>query len=121
MPLDFYVVDVNPNDSTGGGGSLAGPMHDKDATGPWVVWPNQEYESYISPHAVVAASEVRLMAKALDNLEAGRTEALAGGERESYVEPPTQDTGAGTGPESEVYDLADPDSFDKAAAFARGE
>lgn len=121
MPLNFELVDTNPNDSTGGGGTLAGPMHDKDATGPYFVWPNQEYENYISPHAVVAASEVRLMAEALRKHESGELEVLAGGERNtntSFIQVPPASV---DGPESEVYDLADPDSFAKAAAFARGE
>ena len=120
MPLNFDLVEVNPNDSTGGGGTLAGPMHDKDATGPYFVWPNQEYESYISPHAVVSAAEVRLMADALAHWES-EGGALAGGERELYPAAVAQDTGAGTGPESPEFDLLEADGRVDFAKFARGE
>src|SRR6266576_394580 len=95
MPLNFDLVEVNPNDSTGGGGTLAGPMHDKDATGPYFVWPNQEFESYISPHAVVAASEVRLMIEALQRYEDGAEQALAGGERTILPQPAEPSAAAG--------------------------
>ena len=121
MPLNFDLVEVNPNDTTGGGGTLAGPMHDKDATGPFFVWPNQEFDNYISPHAVVAASEVRRMAQALDEYEAGTLGALAGGERETPVETAVQVTGAGTGPVSPEFDFGDPEAFARAAEYARGE
>ena len=120
MPLNFDLVEVNPNDSTGGGGTLAGPMHDKDAEGPYFVWPNQEYESFISPHAVVAASEVRLMAAALQRYEGGEF-ALAGGERIILSEPVAQVTGAGVGAESREFDLLDDDDRIDFTKFARGE
>lgn len=121
MPLNFDLVEVNPNDSTGGGGTLAGPMHDKDATGPYFVWPNQEFESHISPAAVVAASEVRLMAAALAAFEAGDVQALAGGEGQTIPPQVSQVTGAGQGDESEVFDFSDPEQFARAAAFAHGD
>jgi hypothetical protein len=79
MPLNFSLVATNPNDTTGGGGSLAGPMHDTDAVGPFFIWPFQEFDSAVSPHCVVAASEVEAMARVL----AGDGVPLAGGE---YIE-----------------------------------
>lgn len=107
MPLNPTLTESNPNDITGGGGSLAGPTHDQDATGPWLVWPNQEYESYISPYAVVAASEVRLMAQMLADYEAGELEPLSGGES-SEVPPEIPPTpGAGEGPETPVFTIDD--------------
>lgn len=121
MPLNFDLVEVNPNDSTGGGGTLAGPMHDKDATGPYFVWPNQEFESYISPHAVVAASEVRLMAAALAAYEAGDAQVLAGGERQTAPPAVNQDTGAGQQNAAPEFDFSDPEQFARAAEYARGE
>lgn len=120
MPLNFTLVEVNPNDTTGGGGTLAAEMHDADAVGPYFVWPATEMESGISPYVVVAASEVDLMAQKLADFREGRVDAMAGGERETPVEQVTQDTGAGTGPESEVFDLADPEAFTRAVEFARG-
>jgi hypothetical protein len=83
MPLNFTLVDSNPNDTTGGGGSLAGPEKDTDATGPYFVWPNQEFDSGASPFCVVAASEVRAMAQALgmqDPDEPFEPETIAGAE-----------------------------------------
>ena len=121
MPLNFDLVEVNPNDSTGGGGTLAGPMRDKDVEGPFFVWPNQEFESYIAPHAVVAASEVRLMAEALQRYEGGSLEAMAGGERIILSEPVEQFTGAGVGGSSREYDLLDENDRLDFSKFARGE
>jgi hypothetical protein len=122
MPLNFDLVQVNPNDITGGGGSLAGPTGDADATGPYFIWPNQEYESYISPYAVVAASEVRAMAALLDQYEAGGVEPLAGGERDTpdpvELQPVGQVPVDIVPPEFDPYDA---ESFKRAAEFARGE
>ena len=117
MPLNFTVVDINPNDTTGGGGSLADPMHDVDATGPWFVWPNQEMESAVSPFCVVAASEVRAMYRALDD------EVIAGGETNAQradvdAQHPYESvaiTGQGPGAEDEV-DYNDPEAFTRAFA-----
>ncbi len=116
MPLNFQLVDANPNDTTGGGGSLASPQKDADATGPYFVWPYQEFESGASPFAVVAASEVRAMARALAEYEAGDLQALAGGEG---VEVTVVPDGPGLPPRapSEEYDFSDPEQF--AAAFRR--
>lgn len=121
MPLNFDLVEVNPNDTTGGGGTLSAEMHDADAVGPYFVWPATEMDSAISPAVVVAASEVDLMAAKLAQYREGSLAPLAGGERETPVVAVTQDTGAGRGPESEEYDFSDPDAFARAAAFARGE
>ncbi len=111
MPLNFTVVATNPNDTTGGGGSLAGPMHDVDATGPYFIWPNQEFDSGASPFCVVAASEVRAMAAALDR------EPLVGGEIEydtstRVLDPVSSHTGQGSGGKDEV-------DFNDGEAFAR--
>ena len=114
MPLNFTLVATNPNDTTGGGGSLADPMHDVDAVGPWFVWPNQEMESAVSPFCVVAASEVRAMYAALDD------EVIAGGETVLPVDAADvwtgygpEVTGQGDGAEGEV-DYNDPDAFTRA-------
>ena len=103
MPLLCYLVETNPNNATGGGGTLAGEMHDADAEGPFFVWPAQEYESAISPTAVVAASEVEHMYRMLHDLG---TDVIGGGERMAHDEAvPTPPT---TGAESPVFDLDDP-------------
>lgn len=123
MPLNFELMAVNPNDVTGGGGSLAGPAHDADATGPWFVWPNQEYESGASPYAVVAASEVAAMVRGLIAFSRGELEPLAGGEPETDTSHlADQDAGAGSGPASPEFDLDLPDGAEAfLAAFAHRE
>lgn len=121
MPLNFDLVQVNPNDTTGGGGSLAGAQHDADATGPFFIWPNQEYESFISPYAVVAASEVRAMAEALDRYESGDLEPLAGGEKDTPDPVELQPVGQAPTIESPEFDFSDPDAFKRAAEYAHGE
>ena len=121
MPLNFDLVDTNPNDTTGGGGSLAGPTKDADAHGPYFVWPNQEFESYASPHAVVAASEVRAMAEALAAYERGERDAVAGGEKEpdhaALAAPAAAVTGQfgdGEHPGAHEFDFNNPDDFTRA-------
>lgn len=114
MTLLTFLVTTNPNDATGGGGSLAGEMHDADAKGPFFVWPAQEFESAVSPHAVVAASEVDEMARQLAEYRAGG-EALSGGEDMSH----TGDTKAPVlvpddTPDPEVFDLESPEDFRRA-------
>lgn len=114
MPLNPTLLETNPNDITGGSGSLAGPTGDQDATGPYFVWPNQEYESFLSPAAVVAASEVRLMAKMLDEYEAGQLDALSGGES-ADVQPDVPETPRAVkppeSPEFEITDGASAEAF----------
>src|SRR6266576_4626138 len=102
MPLLCYLVEKNPNDVTGGGGSLSGEMQDADARGPFFVWPAQEFESVASPHAVVAASEVEHMYHMLHS-----EQVLAGGEASTVTEAAP----AGVVPQAEspVYDLDDRD------------
>lgn len=119
MPLNPTLTESNPNDITGGGGSLAGPTHDQDATGPWLVWPNQEYENYISPYAVVAASEVRLMAQMLADYEAGELEPLSGGESSEVPPEQLHNVGVrpGAGPESPVFEVNPEADIDQSAAF----
>lgn len=107
MPLNPTLVADNPNDITGGGGSLAGPTGDQDATGPYFIWPNQEYESYLSPHAVVAASEVRQMVQMLDLYEAGELDALSGGESADVPPEVPATPGVGEGPETPVFTVDD--------------
>lgn len=121
MPLNFTLVDVNPNDTTGGGGSLAGPTKDADAHGPYFVWLNQEFESYASPHAVVAASEVRAMAEALAAYDRGELDAVAGGEHDTHpgteaaaVAAVTGQFGDGTHPVANEFDFNNPDDFTRA-------
>lgn len=121
MPLNFDLVEVNPNDSTGGGGTLAAEMHDTDATGPFFVWPATEMDSGVSPYAVVAASEVRLMAAALQKYEGGELDVMAGGERTILSEPIEQYTGAGQGDAAREYDLNDTSDVVDFATFARGD
>lgn len=81
MSQSFHVVDVNPNDNCGGGGCLCSPIKGHDTQGPFVVFPNTETESNLSPHAVVCAP---CIVQAAERLETGET--LAGGERSEVVE-----------------------------------
>ena len=114
MPLHCYLSETNPNDSTGGGGSLAGPMKDADAHGPWIIWPNQEFESGASPHCVVAASEVAEMVRLL---KAERP--LGAGEKCDGPPILTFDSIiAERGIESPEFDLSDPEDVARAAEYA---
>lgn len=53
----FNIIDTNPNDEVGGGGTLAsGEVASEDAKGPFIIFPATETASNISPHAVLAYS-----------------------------------------------------------------
>lgn len=72
----IHIVEVNPNENTGGGGCLcSGPIKNDDTVGPFVVFPATETDSNISPFAVLCANCVRECAAKIGG------EVLAGGER----------------------------------------
>lgn len=88
----FRVVEVNPNEASGGGGCLCSEDKNPDCKGPYVVFYAQDMASNISPHPVIGATCLKQAAKALDE------DPLAGGE-------------AGTIelPESEVEEITTPE------------
>ncbi len=54
----IYISDENPNEVTGGGGTLAqGETRNEDAEGPFAIFSPSETSSNISPHAVLSYSE----------------------------------------------------------------
>ena len=71
----FKVVDVNPNDSCGGGGCLCSEVKETDCQGPFVVFYAQEMENNLSPNAVACKACILTAAQLLEG------EVLAGGER----------------------------------------
>lgn len=75
MARKFHVVENNPNEVTGGGGCLCSPIKGHDTKGPFVVFPNTETESNLSPHAVICAGCVKACARKLKT-----DEPLAAGE-----------------------------------------
>lgn len=78
MPYQmFQVTDVNPNDTTGGGGCICDPEKQIDCKPPYAVFVGNDMESIASPHVVVC----RGCAAAV--LEAMNGEILAAGERHS--------------------------------------
>lgn len=74
MSERFQVVDINPNQTTGGGGCLCSETENPDCKGPFAVFPHQEMASNLSPHAVLCLP----CAKAV--VERAGEEVLAGGE-----------------------------------------
>lgn len=71
----FQIVDINPNDSCGGGGCLCSEVKETDCQGPFVVFYAQEMENNLSPNAVACKDCILSAAKQLEG------EVLAGGER----------------------------------------
>lgn len=65
----FHISTDNPNVKVGGGGTLgSGETHSEDARGPFIIFPNTTTDSNISPHAVLAYSELKEIEKALEKL-----------------------------------------------------
>ena len=62
----FFVSTANPNDVSGGGGCLCSPSKVADCTGPYVLWPAADMESYLSPHTVVGIKCLKAAAKVVD-------------------------------------------------------
>lgn len=74
MSERFEVVDINPNQTTGGGGCLCSEVENPDCKGPFAVFPHQEMASNLSPHAVLCLGCAEAVVKQADR------ETLAGGE-----------------------------------------
>jgi hypothetical protein len=70
----FYVTQINPNDTTGGGGCVCSPQAQPDCKPPYVVFPGNDMENIASPHVVVCESCLVAGAKACTG------EVLAAGE-----------------------------------------
>lgn len=86
----YQLVDINPNDVTGGKGCLCSEMENPDTEGPYFVFPGNDMENPLSPHAVLCAGCVRGAFADLDE------EVLSGGENMSFQpdEPETIDSDA---------------------------
>jgi hypothetical protein len=78
----IQLVEVNPNDVTGGGGCLCSPIKGHDTKGPFFVFPATETESNLSPHAVVCAGCVKGCSRRL----AKKEKPLVGGEKDNTAE-----------------------------------
>ncbi len=94
MAENFKIVDVNPNDSVGGGGCLCSETKDVDCKPPYAVFYVHDMASNISPHPVVCANCLTKATSALDG------EVLAGGEKNEYIEIP----------EEEIEEITDEDA-----------
>lgn len=49
----MHLVKTNPNDNCGGGGCLCHPIKGEDTVGPFVVFPETDTDSGLSPFAVL--------------------------------------------------------------------
>ena len=76
----FHITEVNPNDTTGGGGCICSPSKEIDCVGPYAVFPGNDMENIVSPHVVVG---VRCLKAAMRSIE--NDEPLSAGERGSFV------------------------------------
>jgi hypothetical protein len=77
----FHITEVNPNDTTGGGGCICSPSQEIDCVGPYAVFPGNDMENIVSPHVVVG---VRCLKAALRSIE--ENEPLSAGERMTYAD-----------------------------------
>jgi hypothetical protein len=85
MSQNFHIVEINPNDNTGGGGCLCSETKDTDCKPPYAVFYTQEMASNLSPHAVVCATCLNAATKALDG------EVQAGGQKNEFIDVPEED------------------------------
>jgi hypothetical protein len=68
MSGTFVISEVNPNDTTGGGGCLGnGEQKGADCVGPFVIFHAIETDSIISPHAVLCSHCLKAAAKQIED------------------------------------------------------
>lgn len=72
----FHVTEINPNDTTGGGGCICSPTRETDCRAPYVVFPGNDMENISSPHVVIGYRCLELAHKAVTT-----GEILGAGER----------------------------------------
>ncbi len=77
MAETYYLSEINPNDTAGGGGCACSEIYDRDSKGPFAVFPGTETNSNISPHVVVCVGCVKSI---LGRVKDG-TEVLSAGEK----------------------------------------
>jgi hypothetical protein len=77
--MSFLLSETNPNDTCGGSGCLCGETKNPDSRGPYVVVPELETESNISPFVVICAGCLPQINAAFEG------EALAAGEKSEQV------------------------------------
>lgn len=75
MSAYFEVVETNPNEVTGGAGTVWSETRQTDDQGPYVVCFHTEMESNASPHTVIAFNQLKEMWDAIQG------EVLSGGEK----------------------------------------
>ncbi len=73
MTERFQIVDVNPNDTVGGGGCLCSESKVADCKGPYAVFPVTDMENGLSPHVVIGSQCICAAQRALegDTLKGG--------------------------------------------------
>lgn len=60
----YQVVDENPNEDVGGGGTLCGgEAKSEDCRGPFIVFPGTETDSNVSPYAVICSAHLEELVK----------------------------------------------------------
>lgn len=89
----FHIVDVNPNEASGGGGCLCGETRVEGCEGPYAVFDVTDMDSILSPRPVIGAKCLRAACAALDG------ETLSGGEPGVQIDHEEADT-----EETEVID-----------------
>lgn len=66
------ISESNPNETVGGGGCLCHPIKSTDTRGPFVIFPQSEMESNLSPHCVLCVDCLcEANAKMVAAMEAG--------------------------------------------------
>ncbi len=62
----FFVSDTNPNDDTGGAGTICGgEQKSEDCQGPYFIFPEVSTDSAISPHVVLCSHCLKELSESL--------------------------------------------------------
>lgn len=72
----WKVVEVNPNDVTGGSGCLCDEVEGRDTKGPFVAFISQDMDSNLSPTPVLCAGCARQCVEELDEFDGQETPEL---------------------------------------------
>lgn len=105
----FMLSEVNPNDSTGGGGCICDENAQTDCKAPFVVCYQNTMDSAVSPHVVACASCINEMHRLVSDSSSER--AVVGNRGDSaypsYVSPYAEDLP--DVPKPSAFDLEDDD------------
>jgi hypothetical protein len=76
----LHVSDVNPNDTTGGGGCICSPIKQPECKPPYVIFYGNDMENVASPHVVACYECLRYAA------ERAEGEVLSAGEHHEILQ-----------------------------------